>query len=562
MSWRGRVRGSPAAALPAVLGLMATMAANTSTPAAPQREVARPSLIVVIVVDMLPSGKLETLRPLLSGGFRRLLDAGRIHPACAHAHAATLTAPGHATLLSGLLPRHHGVIMNEWYDLATHREVYCVESRRQTPPDSVGVGHDRSADNLLGDSFADLLKRSDPRSLVYGVAGKDRSAILSAGHAPDGTFWYDENTGSFTGNPGANARLPEWGREFWAVDPGGMPPILKRVPDAWTYPQRPEAHPDDDPYEILPRVAPHNLRAAMGTSAGGSARSLGRRIEESPWMDWLTLELASKLLEEKGLGRDAAPDLLVVALASADHVGHRHGPDSQEYVDTIIRVDGWLGDFMKRAEAAAVRTGGVVFALSSDHGVLPLPETRSGARRVDPGAMMERLQRQLSSRLDPGSVTPFVEASQGGHIYLDRRALAASGVSLEKAVEEARRILLGFWEVARVYRASDLASGEGGDLYLALYRASWHPDRGGDLVVQPCRECLFTSRAEGTSHGTPYDYDRLVPLILMGPGIGPGQTDAACRTVDLAPTLARLLGLTFTTPRDGRALPLSSEGSP
>ena len=518
--------------------------AGTAAPVAAQLAAARPSLIVVIVVDMLPSGKLETLKPLLSGGFRRLLDAGRIHPACAHAHAATFTAPGHATLLSGLLPRHHGIIMNEWYDITTHREVDCVEERRDAP----ATGHDRSR-NLIGENLADLMKRSQKASKVYSVAGKDRSAILTAGHAPDGAFWYDEKTGEFTGAP--IRALSGWKLA------GGI------IPVAWSYPLRPEALPDDYRYETPPRVAPHSLRAEEGTSGAKAARSRARRIEESPWLDWLTLELASKILDDEALGRDAAPDLLVVALSAADHVGHKKGPDSQEYLDTIIRVDGWLGDFMKRAEAAAAPAGGVVFALSADHGVLPLPETQSGARRVDSGAMIARLQSALTSRLDPDATMPFVEESQGGHIYLDRRALAASGVPLEKAIEETRRILQGFGEVARVYRASELATAEGGDSDLDLYRASWYPDRGGDLVVQPCRGCLFTSRSEGTSHGSPYDYDRLVPLILMGPGIEPGTAGAACRTVDLAPTLAEMLGLTFATPRDGKSLPLSrAQGSP
>jgi len=355
-------RGCPTVAPVAILlALMATLAAAPpAVPAAPQRAVARPSLIVVIVVDMLPSGKLETLKPLLSGGLRRLLDAGRIHPACAHAHAATLTAPGHATLLSGLLPRHHGVIMNEWYDITAHREVSSVEERRDAPADA--AGHDRYR-NLIGESLADLMKRSQKASKVYSVAGKNRSAILTAGHAPDGAFWYDEKTGEFTGAPGVRARLSGW------------KPAAGIIPDAWSYPLRPEALPDDYPYETPPRVAPHSLRAEEGASGGKAARSRGRRIAESPWLDWLTLELASKILDDEALGRDAAPDLLVVALSAADHVGHGKGPDSQEYLDTIIRVDGWLGDFMKRAAAAAAPSGGVVFALSADHGVVPLPET-------------------------------------------------------------------------------------------------------------------------------------------------------------------------------------------
>jgi len=543
-----RIRCAAAAAI--------LLAAGGRAPATeiPGRE-APPSLVVVIVVDMLPSGKLESLRPLLSGGLRRMLDAGRVHASCAHAHASTLTAPGHASLLSGMLPSRHGVIMNEWYDRDAHRVVYCVEDPGAASPGADRP--DRSPRNLLADGLADLIKDAHPQSLVYAVAAKDRSAILSAGHRPDGAFWFDDARGGFTGDPDAIARLGDWKHEFFARSPKTVPGALARVPESWTYPQRPEAHADDYPYETAPRAAPHDLGAGRGAGPE-AARRRAKRIEHSPWMDRLTLDLAAQVLDDRRLGRDAAPDLLVVALGAADFVGHRHGPDSQEYLDAIIRLDGWLSDFIERSERAAAVHGGAVFALSSDHGVLPLPELHPGGRRVDGAAMIARLQSALTERLDPRSTTPFVEATQGGHVYLDRRALEAGGVPFDKAVEEARRILLGFREVARVYRAADLAPGEAGDVWLDLHRAAWHPQRGGDLVVQPCRGCLFTSRAEGTSHGTAYEYDRMVPLILMGRGVEPGSTDAACRTIDLAPTLAGVLGLSFATPRDGRALPLAS----
>ena len=124
-------------------------------------------------------------------------------------------------------------------------------------------------------------------------------------------------------------------------------------------------------------------------------------------------------------------------------------------------------------------------------------------------------------------------------------------------MEETREVLAGFPEVARTYLPADLESPPRGDLFLELYRNSWRPDRGGDLVLQPCENCLITSSPTGTSHGSPYDYDRLVPMIFLAAAIPPGEDPVECRTVDLAPTLADLLGLPpFAAPRDGRKLPL------
>ncbi len=560
-------------------GLIALLLMTGPFPAPDAAETKSPSLVVVIIVDMLPTSRLEEIRPLLKGGIGRLFEEGIVFPGCAHAHAMTHTAPGHATLLSGLLPRHHGVIMNAWYDNVSHREVYCVEdpsAETRRPNFNARTRRDAvSPDLLLGENLADALKRSRKGSKVYTISGKDRSAVLSGGHRPDGAFWYNRETGGYTSNPSILPALPAWGEEFWMADPWESPLFRRNIPDAWSYAARPEAHADDYPYEgpAFSRTAPHPVAALASGAPDGGERGAGdahpsdvagieeraRQVLFSPWGDWLTLQLASRILDHEDLGRDEDPDLLVVALSSADAVGHTYGPHSQEYLDLILRLDGWLGEFMRAAEKASARTGGAVFALSADHGVLPLPETRPGARRIDPRTIEAPLQAQLKERLAPDAVGPFVASVEGGHVYLDRRTLATHGIPLDRAIGEARRILSGFWSIARVYRSEDLASDEPGDPDLDLNRASWHPERGGDLVIQPCRECLFTSSAEGTSHGTVYEYDRNVPMILMGPGIGRGRSGAACRTVDLAPTLAGILGLTFASPRDGSALPLAME---
>ena len=59
-----------------------------------------------------------------------------------------------------------------------------------------------------------------------------------------------------------------------------------------------------------------------------------------------------------------------------------------------------------------------------------------------------------------------------------------------------------------------------------------------------------------TGHGTPYAYDRRVPMIFWGPWKA-GERPEPVRTVDLAPTLARELGLK-PGPVDGKALDLGS----
>ena len=87
-----------------------------------------------------------------------------------------------------------------------------------------------------------------------------------------------------------------------------------------------------------------------------------------------------------------------------------------------------------------------------------------------------------------------------------------------------------------------------------LFRNSRDSERSGDLALQAASGCLVTIYEEGTGHGAPYAYDRDVPLILWGAGIGAGVSDEPAATVDLGPTLARKLGVDVPDDLDGRSL--------
>ncbi|HZI95438.1 MAG TPA: alkaline phosphatase family protein [Patescibacteria group bacterium] len=547
--------GSAAWFLVAMAGLLSACAARQPRAASTTPGVdAPPTLVIVIVVDQLSAGKLEQIGGQFHGGFRRLLEDGRRYTRCAHAHACTETGPGHATLLSGLFPSHSGIVANEWYDRDGHHDVYCAGDERPDAGRNFDGTTAVSAAQLRGENLADLIKRSNPASKIYTVAGKDRSAILTGGHHPDGVFWYSLTTGGFTSNPGLAGELPAWGGDFWGPDPTSTAFYEQNVPPEWSYPVRPGWGPDDAPGENLTysRVSPHPLTRIDPSLVKPSDRvsTIARRVFTSPWVDRMSLEIAGRILQHADLGTDDAVDLLVVGLSGVDVVGHSYGPDSQEYLDALIRIDGWLGELMD----AAVPRGRVLFALSADHGVLPLPETIPGARRIDDSKLKERLEKGIASRLGRQAEGPFVEAMLGGDVYLDRRVLTRLGVSTEAAVEAARAELMTWSEVAHVYRGSELRAASPGDPFMGLYRNSYDPARSGDLVMQPCEKCLFTTRSYGTSHGTPYQYDRDVPMILLGSGIPAGEDSAECRSVDLAPTIASQIGLVFDAPRDGRSL--------
>ena len=87
-------------------------------------------------------------------------------------------------------------------------------------------------------------------------------------------------------------------------------------------------------------------------------------------------------------------------------------------------------------------------------------------------------------------------------------------------------------------------------------RHSYNVEAGADLHLIPKPYYLATGSGggRGTNHGTPYEYDSHIPLIFVSPGMKPKVVERSVRTVDLAPTLADLLGIAFPAGLDGRPL--------
>jgi hypothetical protein len=112
--------------------------------------------------------------------------------------------------------------------------------------------------------------------------------------------------------------------------------------------------------------------------------------------------------------------------------------------------------------------------------------------------------------------------------------------------------------VADAWTHEQLLRGAPADSFAVLARRSLYPRRAASEASKRGVEVRFVEgflfSARGTSHGTPYWYDRHVPMIFMGARIKAGRDSTRAATVDFAPTLARLLRVQAPGDLDGRAL--------
>jgi predicted AlkP superfamily pyrophosphatase or phosphodiesterase len=517
-----------------------------------------PALVLLVAVDQLRRDRLDAGMP---GGLGRLAREGRVYRDAMLEHAATETCPGHITMLTGRHPGPAGVASNTYVDMETGASTYCVED---PSPGAAVIGGSpepskgRSPRKLKVDTLGDWMKAADAKTRVFTVAGKDRAAITLGGPRPDGAFWLRRGKQpGFTTSLYYQETLPQWVVAWNAVG------LEARVPAVWTHSSEPSpaapSRSDDYPGEAdgHSRTSPHPLHA-------GSLSKLAGNVYTSPFVDDLTLSFARALVEAKGLGgRPGTPDLLAVSLSGTDTVGHSYGPDSLESRDALMRLDAALGEFLSFLEER-IGAGRVLVVLTADHGVLPLPEWLAetgqltcpvaGGREWLPPFIL-RLYWELHWELSPYSFPwPWMDAAS--QLTVNRSLARDREIPVERVVAVAERWLEQQASVREAWTLDEIQNGR--DEWARLYRNSYAAGRSGDLAVQFQPTCLPRLKREGTTHGSPYDYDRAVPLLFWGPGIVQGIVSGRAATVDIAPTLAGLIGLTPPDGLDGRDLRVTS----
>lgn len=508
-----------------------------------------PALTVVVVVDQMPVHLLERFDDLFTGGLRRLLDRGAVYTRARQEHPIPHTSPGHATLATGHFPSSHGIVANNWWDRAAGREVSAVGD-----PDATVVGREgergegdgRSPGKLMRPTLGDRLRAARPGARVVSVAAKSRSVVLMAGADADGAYWYDQATGRFLTSRHYTDTLPGWVEGFNA---SGRAEALARRP--WRLLAAPgvyrRSRPDSAAFEnwrggsTFPHPAP--------VEAGGDGWP--EALSFTPWLDRLTFDLARRAVDAEALGADRIPDLLWIGASASDFIGHAFGPYSREVQDQMLRLDRTLGRFLDFLDER-VGPERYVVALSADHGVVPMPEAGAlrgrDTRRVGPGQLRDALRSALDSAAATEGVTdsiPAVLAYLGVYVEwpegVDGEVRSRIRAAVAERLREVPRIVDAVTEdeVAGAESADDGGSGR----LLGLYRRSLFPPRSPDIFVRTRYGDLLASRKALTAHTSPYDYDRRVPLVVLGPGVHSGRFGRDVATADLVPTLSRLLGI-------------------
>lgn len=515
-------------------------------------------LAVLVVFDQLRGDYLTRWQHLLGpDGFARLIKRGAFFTNCYYPYATTTTGPGHASMLTGTCPDRHGIINNNWFDpheMTTDDEealgVYCAGSVRFKLVPSDESSRNKfagSPERLLSPTVADTLKAvSHGHSKVYGLSLKDRSAILPVGKSPDGAFWF---TTRFVSSTYYFEKLPGWVISFNASG----------FADQW-FGQSWERFRSDIDYDV--ESGPdHVVGEGKGANQGLTfphpfaagldkpSKKYYEAVANSFAGNDLLWAFTQACIREEKLGQRQVPDLLTISFSSNDLVGHCWGPDSQEVLDITLRSDALMAQMLKYLDDT-IGENHYAIVLTSDHGICPIPEVAAAkgldAKRILPTAFLTAAK-HLADRFGPGQ---WIEANSPPWVYLNRRLLAAQGRTPEEVAQVLAEFLSQQQGVARVITRQELLGDiPETDVVARLVKRSFHPDRSGDvyILLKPYH-LLGGPTSTGTTHGSPYDYDRHVPLIVYGPGVTAGVKDEPTTPQAAAAVLAEFLGI--PPPRD------------
>jgi predicted AlkP superfamily pyrophosphatase or phosphodiesterase len=518
-----------------------------AVPAAAPAPTTPPKLIVAISVDQYSADLFQQYRERYTKGLARLLQ-GAVFPSGFQSHAATETCPGHSTLLTGVHPNRTGIIANDWFVPGIGRadkKVYCSED--ETNPKSTSEDSVIKPDHLKAPTLGDLLKRKNPASLNAAVSFKDRAVVMMGGHTTDAAYWikgkgfttYEDRKLS----PAALAENEAMAKTV-AAGAGDLP-----VP-GWCGPV--DRATDVGGFTI----GTYRFPLKAGDMKGFSA---------SPRVDVATTDMAVRLLDEMPLGKDSVPDVLSVSYSATDKVGHAYGNEGVEMCIQMNVLDQTIGTLLDALDARGLD---YVVVLSADHGGADAPERMKlqgvpDAARLDASLTSQALSESVSkaTKVTVKDGPLFYGAGGSGDIWVN----AGLSAKQHKAVVAALTAQLkANPQISGVYTADELEkvkvpSGHPQDwTEIERVAASFDPERSGEVLMMTRRAVVPGTKAVPgytATHGSPWDYDRRVPMLFWRKGMVRMEQAQPVETVDIAPTLAGLVGLSEPAGTwDGRCL--------
>lgn len=502
----------------------------------------KPKLVIGIVVEQLRYDQLEKFRDRIGeNGIRRLLNEGTFFRNASFDYMLTQSAPGHATISTGTEPSFHGITSDSWYMPLKNEMIYCTHDNTVDP---VGGSYEaglHSPVNLLSSTFSDELEMAtNGKAKVFSIGLRESSAILSAGHASHGVFWYDNNTGTWMSSSWYMDSLPSWVNDFNAL----------RLSESYLNNSWSTLRPVQDYADCLPDsnsfeagfngicYFPYDLKKMSSKGIINPKRDYSL-LRETPFGNSYTNDFAIRLIKEEGLGKDDITDFLSISFSSTDYIGHRFGPSSVEAADAILRLDHDIEQLLNYLNDSIGKKNVLVY-FTAAHGVSEIPSVLE-KNRIPTGYFrqsqaLQLLKSYLNAVYRQGD---WVKGYYEKQIFLNRVLIEDAKIPLEEIQKKVARFLVQFSGVASAYPYSAFEANDFSNGHLKRIVNSFSPQRSGDIIIT-LNPGWVEKNDYVTDHNSPYEYDSHVPLIWYGWTVNRALVTRKVNITDIAATLSSL----------------------
>jgi predicted AlkP superfamily pyrophosphatase or phosphodiesterase len=410
-----------------------------------------------------------------------------------------------------------------------------------------------SAANMLVPSCAEVIhERLDGRSRSLGVSIKDRGAVLGVGDHGQ-AYWYKSGTGLFVTSTAYRQAAADWWLRFYEGEAATEYAGRRRVEEdgcqrRW-HGEHERSLADLDSSDV--RFS-HPDALPVQTD-----RAFFRGLRQSYWGDRATYDFLVAAREALELGESTQrTDSMFVSFSACDYVNHGLGPDSPAATSVVREIDRLLVRLFSLLDTE-VGEGRWVLAFTADHGFPTTPEVArlrgEDSGRLDPKAMAWAVDARLDELHGDGE---WVIGWTTPTFYLDRELVDARGLDFSMVQSEAKVVLEALDGVHAVATRHEIQSKTYGGPFADAVARAFHPDRSGDLLVLQERNwyLLRDPNSLACTHGSPWEYDREVPLFFLGGPVNAGRFDRDAEIRDLAPTLLALLGQEPASSMSGKVL--------
>ena len=518
-------------------------------------------LVIGIVIDQMRYDYLTRFQDRFSeGGFKRLLRGGFSLENAHYNYIPTYTAPGHASIFTGTTPANHGIIGNNWYDKSTNEYIYCVDDAAYATVGNEGNGGKKSPHRMYTTTLTDQLHLAqNMKGKTIGIAIKDRSAVLPAGHTANAAYWFEGGAfGGFISSSFYMNELPTWVQEF---NSNGKAESYINSPWETLYPIETYQNSlaDNNPFEG--KFAGQETPTFPKDIAALHPKNGGFDILKSiPAGNTITAAFAKAAITNEQLGTDEHTDFLTVSFSSTDYIGHQFGPNSVEIEDTYLRLDNDLSDFLSFLDREVGAANYTLF-LTADHAAVAVPAylqaLKIPAHYFDWDAFKAFL---TSTTKNYFKASNFIAHVSNNQLFLNKAAIESAGFTVTEVANRLAEEVVNFEGIYKAVTATTMQQTEFTSGILAKLQKGYNQKFSGDVLLLPYPATL-SGRRTGTSHGSGNSYDTHVPIIFYGNGIQQGSSATQYDIVDIAPTMANLLEIEFPNGTTGKVITEVTKGN-